>query len=819
MIVILLLNLLCGMQADNMSSLPSLNNLVERGDLAAVRAILKTNPKNVTSLSAEIQGSLNSGLRTAAKQGNAEIVKLLIEHGADVKSKDSSGNTALHEAAGREVVKVLIAHGAKWDVVNDHRQTPMQYAADRRNPSVVLALRKAGANLDYESAVKSGMVNEVKEMLTKEPWLPKRPSKSLFDAVNSKSPALVKLLLQHGADPTLEAGYMNIPGPYTPLSEAVILSEYEIARQLCEAGARGNVSGGRNHSNLLLYCIAFKEPRYVELLLKHGANVSIREDGFFGVKGATPLHAAAALGGMQGTSGYMRVGEPDHANSKHEWAVEKATAMLNAQADPNARMAGGATPLHHALLAQNREVVTILLKEGSSVDLCAACALGRLDDVSAALKKEPKAVTQSSICNWPPLYWAILSGQSKMVELILASGGEPNTAADVLGYHPASGFYKHREHDERKLTLSPLSLAVQLGHLDIAQLLLKSDAAVDGDQDERNSPIELACWHGSQQMVEMLLKYHPNLNPKMKKRTSPLVAALKDRKLVQLLLDNGADPNTLIYDESLLIYVLKSAEYRPLAELLVAHGAKHNLKSACLMNQVDLVRTMLDKNASLASRQFKNGGECPLEVAIETGAEDVVLLLLDKKAIFKSRTYGDNGLLSLVARYGLKRVAEKLLKSGANIHALDELKCAPIHHAANQGQAAMVQFLIDNGANVNQHDGSGGDTPLHCCANKNYWRKNVTDEARLKTAETLLKAGAKMDGRNGVGQLPLHSAADHCQLGLVKLLVEKGADVNALDWHDQSPLNLTRRDRFVFQESERQDFRPIQEYLKQHGAK
>ena len=42
---------------------------------------------------------------------------------------------------------------------------------------------------------------------------------------------------------------------------------------------------------------------------------------------------AAALGGMERTSGYMRVGEPDHANSKHEWAGAKVAALIKAQAD------------------------------------------------------------------------------------------------------------------------------------------------------------------------------------------------------------------------------------------------------------------------------------------------------------------------------------------------------------------------------------------------------------------------------------------------------------------------------------------------------
>ena len=66
--------------------------------------------------------------------GKLEVVKLLIEKGADFKSPDKDGKTPLHWAAysGKlEVVKLLIEKGADFKSPDKDGKTPLHWAAEK----------------------------------------------------------------------------------------------------------------------------------------------------------------------------------------------------------------------------------------------------------------------------------------------------------------------------------------------------------------------------------------------------------------------------------------------------------------------------------------------------------------------------------------------------------------------------------------------------------------------------------------------------------------------------------------------------------------
>ena len=68
----------------------------------------------------------------AAKYGHVDVVRVLLEGGANVDRADADGQTALHCAALFEhldVCRLFLDWGAKVDTVNKLKNSPLHYAA------------------------------------------------------------------------------------------------------------------------------------------------------------------------------------------------------------------------------------------------------------------------------------------------------------------------------------------------------------------------------------------------------------------------------------------------------------------------------------------------------------------------------------------------------------------------------------------------------------------------------------------------------------------------------------------------------------------
>jgi ankyrin repeat protein len=80
----------------------------------------------------------NTPLIYAARYGNMEVVRVLLEGGSNVDRTDVHGNTALHWAAwfGHvDVRRLLLDWGAKVDPVNWHLNTPLNPLTPNLNAS------------------------------------------------------------------------------------------------------------------------------------------------------------------------------------------------------------------------------------------------------------------------------------------------------------------------------------------------------------------------------------------------------------------------------------------------------------------------------------------------------------------------------------------------------------------------------------------------------------------------------------------------------------------------------------------------------------
>ena len=84
-------------------------------------------------------------LHDAAKKGDIAKVKQLISDGADVNAKNQRGRLPLFLAASTEIVRLLIEKGADFNIRTAYRQTPLSRAIQYKYKEVTNLLRKHGA--------------------------------------------------------------------------------------------------------------------------------------------------------------------------------------------------------------------------------------------------------------------------------------------------------------------------------------------------------------------------------------------------------------------------------------------------------------------------------------------------------------------------------------------------------------------------------------------------------------------------------------------------------------------------------------------------
>ena len=117
------------------------------GQDAAVRLLLN---KGAAVTARSTNQMANTPLHAAAAGKHAEIVTLLLEHGANANAQQSGGWTPLHSAAQNgdlESARALLAGGADPSARADNQQKPLDLALTQGRQAMVEFLEAVGAKL------------------------------------------------------------------------------------------------------------------------------------------------------------------------------------------------------------------------------------------------------------------------------------------------------------------------------------------------------------------------------------------------------------------------------------------------------------------------------------------------------------------------------------------------------------------------------------------------------------------------------------------------------------------------------------------------
>ena len=359
-----LVNLLLTLGADlNRADKHGLTALAwaQRGGKQSIVELLKKAGANEPEFA---EGSLNTALWTAARQGDLPRVEMLLGRGAkpDDPVEDREGKHLPLVSAAREgrleVVQSLLKHGATVNAVANENWsagiTPLMAAAREGHVTVVKALLNAGADLEVKDAGVEG-----------------GGETALHYAARGGHPKIIQALLAAGAKLNAKA-----KGGHTPLLVAVSETKPKAAKALLAAGADAN-AGPSDGSGPLYLAASEHQLELVKLLLEHGAQPLPR------AKKASflPLEAAASKGSVAIVQLLLKAGAPVNAQGVVGGTAlssallfghaDVADVLLKAGADPNLAERDGFTPLMAATRSGNLAAVQFLIQAGANTNAIA----------------------------------------------------------------------------------------------------------------------------------------------------------------------------------------------------------------------------------------------------------------------------------------------------------------------------------------------------------------------------------------------------------------------------------------------------------------
>ncbi|HXG90718.1 MAG TPA: ankyrin repeat domain-containing protein [Vicinamibacterales bacterium] len=384
--------------------------------------------------------------------------------------------------------------------------------------------------------------------------------------------------------------------------------------------------------------------------------------------------------------------------------------------------AAAAAPVAEAAMAGNKETVRALLKQGM--------------DVNAAQGDGMTA-----------LHWAARQGDVELAQMLLYAGANVKASTRLGGY-------------------TPLLMAAQVGHATMLEMLIKSGADAKVATANGTTPLMMAATAGKADAVKLLLDHgaDPNVKESARGETALMFAANFNRvDAMKALLDKGADITAATKvvdlagltspDEEFFRQQQQGGAPAPGAPAAPAEGQGGPAGARGPGSPGGGPGSPAAPGAP-APAGPGGGGARGAAPAAPRGPD---IAGVTRQYRFNELVSTQGGLTPILfaARQGHIDAVKTLLAAGADINQVSTGdKTSPVLMALINGHYDLAKFLIEQGADVKAAS-DAGVTPLYAVLNVQWAPKALYPQPRAYTQQK----------------------ATH--LEMMKLLIEKGADVNA----------------------------------------